>query len=526
MKKKKVMALVLSAAIAAGALSGCGNGGSDGNSAAADKENAASVEVAKTGYPVVEETIKIKAVGFGEAGGGEWEDFPIFKDIEEQTNVEIEWQTLAGDGSDEKLNLLLASKDLPDAVFSGLSSSKINDYASKGILRPIEDLIDNYAPNIKKMLDENPEIRKAITMPDGHIYAVPAINKDPNKVQSTTISLNKDWLEKLNLEVPTTTEEFEAVLEAFKTQDPNGNGEADEVPFTYEPVPPYNIWNGDAGFSGAFGVTQSDSYLMLDENGKMIFTPIQEGYREYIKWTRDLYADGLIDREIFTQDHNQYMAKIDSDRCGGYLTNGPIISANANYVTIEPLEGPNGDRQWASLDFSIDKNRGVITTTNKYPEATMRVIDSFYEPLNTLRLRYGIYLEEVGTDKYKINPTDPAKKAQAPGAYVATCEDPEMFEAYVEKTEEEIKKEQRNELYAPYLAEPIPLVNFTPEESKELSALLTDLQKVVDESKAKWTVGQADIDKEWDSYIESLNNMGLERYLEIYNTALDRFNEN
>lgn len=521
MKKKRVAALLLTAAMAVTALAGCG--GNKDN--AAGTNSASAVEVAKTGYPVVQERIKIKAVGFGEAGCGEWEDFPIFKDIEEQTNVEVEWQTLAGDGSDEKLNLLLASKDLPDAVFSGLSSSKINDYASKGILRPIEDLIDNYAPNIKKMLDENPEIRKAITMPDGHIYAVPAINKDPNKVQSTTISLNKDWLDALNLEVPTTTDDFRAVLEAFKTQDPNGNGEADEIPFTYEPVPPYNIWNGDAGFSGPFGVTQSDSYLMMQDN-KMVFTPIQEGYKEYIKWTADMYANGLLDREIFTQDHNQYMAKIDSNRCGGYLTNGPIISANANYVTIAPLKGPNGDQQWASLDFSIDKNRGVITTTNKYPEATMRVIDSFYEPLNTLRLRYGIYLEEVGEDKYKINPTDPAKKAQAPGAYVASCEDPAMFEKYVEKTEEEIKKEERNKLYAPYLAEPIPLVNFTPEESKELSALLTDLQKVVDESKAKWTVGQADIDKEWDAYIESLNKMGLERYLEIYNTALQRFQEN
>lgn len=516
MKKwNKWMAGSLIGAISVSLLMGC--------TKKSDPDGAA-VEVEKEGYPVVKESIQINGVGFGEPGTGEWNDFPIFKEISEKTNVRVDFQTISGDGAEEKLNLLLASKNLPDVIFSGLSDQKILSYAKKGILTPIEDLIEEYAPNIKRTLDENPDIRKAITTPDGHIYAIPAVNEDQAPVQSTTLNINKGWLDKLGLEVPKTTEEFEAVLRAFKTGDPNGDGSANEIPFTYEPKIPYNVWNGDTGLSGAFGVTDSDSYLMR-KGDELVFTPAESGYKDYVQWTGKLYAEGLIDLEIFTQDHNQYMSKISSNRLGAYLTNGPVRTEEAEYVTIEPLKGPKGDQLWSALDFSIDKNRGVITTANKYPEATMRYMDTFYEPINSLKLRYGIYLEEQG-DMYEILSSIPGKSSEAPGSYVGTCIPKEIADKYIVKNDDVLQSEARKEMYAPFLAEPIPLLNFTAEESKELSSLKVDIAKVVDENKARWTTNQSDIDKEWDAYIQSLNNVGLERYVEIYNTSLKRYLKN
>lgn len=511
---KRTMAVILAGAMAVSALAGCGRKDSQTGAAVA-------VDVKKEGYPVVDTPVHIKAVGYGEPGSGEWNDYPVFKEISEQTNVFVDFQTISGDGSDEKLNLILASKNLPDAIFSGLSTEKITSYAKKGIIRPIDDLIENYAPNIKRVLDENPAIRKAITLPDGHIYAVPSVNVDKDPVASTTLNINKGWLDQLGLDIPKTTDEFVEVLRAFKTMDPNGNGEADEIPFTYEPKPPYNVWNGDTGMSGAFGVTDSSSNLML-QGDHYIFTPVSDGYKEYVKWTAMMYKEGLIDIEIFTQDHNQYMAKIASDRCGAYLTNGPVRTEAAEYITIEPLIGPKGDQLWSSLDFSIDKNRGVITTANKYPEATMRYIDSFYELENSMKLRAGIYLEKQG-DKYLMHPTVPGKKSMAPGSYVATLQTKEIYDTYIIKTETMLEEEARKERYSKFLAAPNPLINFTPEESKEISTLFVDIQKVVDENKAKWTTNQSDIDKDWDAYVESLEKIGLARYLEIYNAALTRY---
>ena len=88
-------------------------------------------------------------------------------------------------------------------------------YASQGMLIPLEDMIDEYMPNLKKILDENPQYRKQITAPDGHIYSLPTIN-ELNPTTHDKWFINKTWLDNLGLEVPTTKEELEQVLLAFK----------------------------------------------------------------------------------------------------------------------------------------------------------------------------------------------------------------------------------------------------------------------------------------------------------------------
>ena len=481
-------------------------------------------EAAKEGFPVVKDALSFTAVGYGEPGCGEWEGYPIFKEIEKNCNIDVDWTTISGDGADEKLGLILSSNELPDMVFSGLSTTKVVNYASKGIIRQMEDLIEaGYAPNLKKILDKTPEIRKAITMPDGHIYVLPAINENADPVPTTTLNINKAWCDKLGVKPENikTVTDFENLMKRFVEEDPNGNGEKDEKGFTFEPTPPYHVWNGDADFSGAWGITTDWDPIMVKED-KIVCAVTQDGYKDYVKWFAGMYEKGYIDKEVFTHDHNQYMAKIDSGNVGAYLTNGPVTSAKVEYVTIPPLEGPAG-RLWGCEDFSIDKGRGLITTACKNPEAAMRFIDSFYEPVTSLRLQHGSYLNETGDGKFEILPSESGKSPQAPGPYVAKDKSKEVVEKYLTKTEDQIKADERQKLYTPHLMKPLPLMNYSPDEANELSTLSTDISKVVNEQKAKWCTGQGDIDKEWDAYIESLNKIGLERYMEIHNAAYSRF---
>ena len=520
--KKRAIAILLATSMLMGTLAGCGN-----KSDSSSNKNVAPIEVAKEGYPVVKEQITFNALGFGEPGCGEWNEFPIFQKIEDRCGIDVQWQTVSGEGADEKLNLILASaKNLPDMIFSGLSGTKISSYAKKGIIRPMDDLIDNgYAPNLKKIFDENPNIRKAITMPDGHIYSLPSIN-DPDPVMTTTLNINKDWCDKLgvNPEDIKTIADFEKLLERFAKEDPNGNGENDEIPFSFEAAPPYHVWNGDADFSGAFGVMTDWDPIMLKDD-KIVFSQGIEEYKTYVKWFAEMYTTGRIDKEVFTHDHNQYMAKIDAGKVGAYLTNGPVVGGKCEYVAILPLEGPAG-RLWGAQDTSLDKGRGLITTACKYPEAAMRFIDSFYEIDNTLELRYGIYLVDAEGGKKQVLPTEPGKPSQAPGSYVATKLEPDLAREYLVPTELDLMAEARKKAYAPYLMDPVPLLNYTAEESKELSNISADITKYANEQKAKWCTGQGNIDAEWDSYLNNLKNLQLDRYMEIHNNAYNRFKGN
>ncbi|MEG0319786.1 MAG: extracellular solute-binding protein, partial [Niameybacter sp.] len=401
-KFTRALTLATASMLVFSSMTGCSKPAADESTGAGTTKQ----EINLTGYPIVQERVDLTAFAYGEPGGGSWDDYPVFQELAEKTNVFVDFETVSGDGATEKLNLVLASNKLPDIFFSGLSSSMINKYAGMGLFTPLNDLIDQYAPNIKAVLDARPDIKKAITMPDGNIYSIPAVNAEAGTA-TTQLCINKTWLDKLGLEVPTTTDEFYEVLKAFKTQDPNGNGKADEIPMTYEPVPPYDVWNGDTGFSGAFGVVTLTGSMMLNEDeSELIYTPIQDGYKDYINWTSKLYTEGLLDKELFTQDHNQYMAKRSSDYLGAYLTNGPVEGTDIEWIAIEPLEGPDGHKLWSQFDYGIDKNRAIISATCQNPAAAMRYIDSFFDKEHSLKLKYGNRLEARG-EQWEIMPSQP-----------------------------------------------------------------------------------------------------------------------
>lgn len=512
----KIIAGATAIIMLASGLAGCGN--------SEDKKNETEkkVEINKTGYPIVNEPLTLNAFAYGEPGAGQWNDYPVFKDIAKQTGININFETVSGDGANEKLNLRLASKDnLPDIFFSGVSSTLITKYANMGIFIPLEDLISEYAPNLTAVFEQNPAYKKAMTMPDGHIYSIGTINERSSKTITTMLWVNKTWLDNLGLEPPKTTEDFKAMLEAFKNDDPNKNGEKDEIPFSYEPRPPYNIWNGDTGFSGAFGVVDDSSNMMLKDN-KLVFMPFEKGFKEYVEWTENLYTEGLIDPEIFTQDHNQYSSKMNSKYLGAYLATGPGQGGD-EWIAIDPLTGPNGDKTWSSFDYSVDRNRATLTVANKNPEATIRLIDSFFAPENTLKLKHGKSLAKSSEDgKWKLKQLETGEQSLAPGPYVPTLESESLMDMK-ELSEQDIADEKRKQRYMDVAMEGIPLITFTPEESKEISGISVDIKEYVSEMKAKWTTGQSDINADYDGFKDRLGKMKIDRYIEIYNTAYERF---
>ena len=241
--KRKLVSCVL-AAVMTMSLAACGGSGStsatveSGGEAAESESTAESVAATETGNGGAQASgiTMVCALRDGEYSPDETQ---LYLELEEQTGIDISWETYPQSAWPEKKSLLIASNDLPDAFFGNgvLTSDEVVKYGSEGILIPLEDYItEENTPNLWKIFQEYPEYKSAITAPDGHIYSLMSFEDGYMVTTNNPIYINKAWLEAVGMDAPTTTEEFREVLKAFKEQDPNGNGQADEIPFSFTDV--------------------------------------------------------------------------------------------------------------------------------------------------------------------------------------------------------------------------------------------------------------------------------------------------
>lgn len=184
-------------------------------------------------FPVVKEKVTVKMFASLHPYTGDLTKNWFTQYYEGKTNVHIDWEQIADEQAPEKVNVLIAAGDLPEAFLHGdftFSRSQLMVNGASGIFLSLNDLIDKYSIHLKKIFKDRPYVRSAMTAPDGKIYALPSINECYHCVHEVRAWINKPWIDKLGLKVPTTTDELAAVLRAFKTRDPNGNGKADEIP--------------------------------------------------------------------------------------------------------------------------------------------------------------------------------------------------------------------------------------------------------------------------------------------------------
>ena len=310
----------------------------------------------------------------------------IFKRLEEKTNVNIEWTCYVDDQYGDKKNLALSKKEtLPDVVFDAqMNNYDLLRYGKQGVIVPVEDLIDKHMPNLSKVLEERPEYRKMITAPDGHIYSFPWIEelgqgKEAIQAIGNIPWINKKWLDELGLPVPKTTDELVNVLKAFKEKSP------DAIPMSFI----INDGDQDPGFLlGAFGMgDNADHYLVTDEKN-VVYSTVQDGYKEGIKWLHSLVEDGLCDPEAFTQDWSTFVSKGKNGRYGMFFTwdRANVVTNKDDYIPLPALAGPDGQVNVArSNNFGVDVGRCVITTANKNLELTAKWIDNLYEPVQSVQ---------------------------------------------------------------------------------------------------------------------------------------------
>ena len=298
MKKdsRKVMALMLLAAMTASMTAGCSGKSSETTSTTAGTE-AAGTEAAGT-EAATESGLE------GSLISAEPKEFTIFdnfnnmpfdsnwqvwQEVQKRTNIGLKGTiALTNSNEDEAFNLMLSSGQLAD-IISYKDSSELEKLGRDGGLIPLNDLIDQYAPHIKAVMEEDDRFRQSCYSLDGNIYYIP---KNQELLSAEYWWIRKDWLDKLGLEVPTTVDELHDVLYAFRNEDPNGNGLKDEVPL----------------FDRA-GWKMPEEYLYLwdtsttfyPRDGKMTFEPLEENFKTGVKGMIQWYEEGILDPEFFTR---------------------------------------------------------------------------------------------------------------------------------------------------------------------------------------------------------------------------------
>lgn len=521
------------------ALSGCSGGGGESKNQTVNPDQDANFN--KTGLPIVKEAVTLKMVSPKAALAPDYSKMEIFKRLEKQTNVKIDWENIPDTDFAEKKNLLLASGDLPDAFYgAGFTDYDLINYGKDGTIIPLENLIDKYAPNLKTLLDRRPDIKLAITAPDGHIYGLPSWEENKLDTNPFFHVINKNWLDKLGLKLPQTLDEYTQALIAFKTKDPNGNGKADEIPLSFM----HMQWCSDiAGIFGAFGLPDNLEHRIVRE-GKVIFTATQPQYKEALKYIHDnWYKQGLIDPESFTQDAAQYLAKgkTPDETLGSYVwweveeVVGPERSKD--YALLPPLKGPNGD-QMIGRNNGGGPGRGsfVITKENRYPAMTMRWIDQQYDPYMAAQIHWGPLDVVFKKDEKGKLVNLPLPKGVSAGEFrqkvAPGTGNPGVitFDDFGKVVDMEPRAQKRAEYlekyYTPYMKkENYPSIFFEPDELDKINRIEPELIKYVNTQRGKFIV-DGEVDEKWDSYVKTLEKMGLNELMEIYQKGLDRYNAN
>ena len=474
--------------------------------------------------------------------------------IEEKTNIHLEVTTAPQDQTeaDQKLNAIFASGDLPDLIigWGNMTLDRQLALAQQGLIVPINDYIDKYGVETQRVFTEMPSAKNAVSQVDGNIYSVPDVNECYHCTHAQKMWVYQPWLDKLGLKVPETTDEFEQMLIAFKTKDPNGNGKQDEIPLSG------NVsWHGSLAdymmnpFVYYQTVSSPSGYYIENDVIKAPF--VEDGWKEGLKYLNKLYAQGLIDPQAFTNTEEQMktlgenpdvaiLGAMPSGHEGIFVEIYGKSNRWKEYTPIPPLKGPTGIRQNPTTTNVTGAGRFLITKANKYPEASFRLEDLLMSWEGTTREYYGLpgvdwdYVKE-GEDFTSIG-GGPAKyrelvyhntphqsimgsiRARVPALLLPQSPRP----THLTRRMRECCSGGRRR---------IMLLMMWTRLFHHLSSRRTWPSKwvisaprspsIVNESFAGFVNGEKDIDREWDAYIQSLNDAGLNDLIKMYQDAYD-----
>ena len=419
---------------------------------------------------------------------------------------------------------------------TAVASNSAPDFSTGGGFMPFQFAVTGEAADLQWIVDEWKKEGTDTDFPEGALeywtYKGKQIGIPWNFDPRITV-IRQDWLDKVNMKAPTTVDEFIAVMKAFKDQNVNGSG--DVLPFCsssgYIPAM-VNFFGAHEGF-------------YLDKDSDTIkYGPVEDNWKEAMNFIYRIYQEGLLDKEFPTNDTTIFEQKVSANRVGmfyGWPFSGLVrcnelikaVDANAQYVPIAPIK-----KDASSVAVKEGKQatliaRSAITSSNKYPVETIKLINYLYSRDGEILMNWGIEGEDYTIVDGKPQFMDSIMK-NSDGPSVARGKRG-MQRAFPFLADKEAEMAVADELVVKAWTEynesgalwPLmPNVSIPEDKQARFNSLNTQISTYLQEKRAAFMIGTESIDKEYDGFKKELENRGLSEILAIYNDAYTAYKAN
>ncbi|MCK4514388.1 MAG: extracellular solute-binding protein, partial [Spirochaetaceae bacterium] len=450
-------------------------------------------------------------------------DYRAVQAIENDTNVHINWLVEdRGKWNDFFDAYFAAGQDMPDIV-EIWDMDRMRDLYEAGMIIPVDELIRQYAPDLKHIYDIRPAARKQMYHPDGHIPAVPMMMHGE---MSLITGINVEWLDNLNLDMPQTIEDWENVFDAFVNDDPNGNGEADEFAF-YAYHPDY-LYRGNIGH--LFGMPEIWSDFFYDDAGNVTYRWLMPQAKALVEFLRKGYLNQWFPT-LMIDDFDTYYPE------RGAWGQKPI---GAKWSWNFQMNGENGFEFAPPPEGSIIGTYGIvyprywaITADCEDPVLAIQWIDYLMATRAGVTLSLWGFEDEHYTIEdgvyYKIAPADMTEEEQAKKA-------DEVCASFGERPRIEVADnlaaanahpvvQETNALLAPFSRSPFPdLMPLGNEVDGYEMWNDNDGTAYANEMIIKFISGEEPLDN-WDQFIAQLRRLGLDEIIAAKQSMFDRYQD-
>lgn len=491
----------------------------------------------ESGYPIIQGEYTL-SVGF-------WtppqltrtvNEMEFIVELAELTGVDVEWDSMGRDNdAAQKMTLQVAAGDMNDIYLKAIwnPANAAPGWAEEGLLLYIDEYLD-LMPNLSRLYEDYPDVRSATTLPNGRLLSTPHLINDVDSSYSGVNIINQSWLESLDLDYPRSADELLDVLRAFKTQDPNGNGDVDEIPLS-------GLWRfglnptAESGslahFSGYFGISGGSPLANIVDDEPVSFWRMP-GARAFVEWLETLYQEGLVPEDVFTVNDAEQNSRVRSGSVGtmnGWSIQNVFGAAGLeDYVHLYPLASDYGTPRYARLATDRYASDGyVISASIEFPEVGARWLDTLYTKDPGLKLSNGPigWADAEETQWFQL----PIPAGDTAANYRNNTATPQnsFSDFYLRGVSQVIEPGSIAErraflrgivergLYPDAVGPGGSFYRITNEEQDRIAPRVADLNEYIDATVAQM-VFDGTVDERWDEFQAELDVLGLSEVYEVY----------